>query len=569
MNKTNLAFLCVFSVAATLLSSVAHAAEEHDGAHGANWVSAGGNLRNSRNAAHEERIGVKSVSSLSAKWSYSANGDMTATPAVEGNFLYFPDAAGFLHKVNRKTGALIWKFPISSYTGIDKDFARATPAIAGDALILGNQNGKQLEMYGQLPAPQGAKVFAVDKHSGKLLWMTQVDKTARSMVTQSAIIAKGMAYVGVASNEELVAAIVTKAPPNPTGNSPTYFGNWTWNFRGSVVALDVKTGAIKWTSYTVPEGYFGGSVWGSTGAADLKRNQLYVTTGDNFWIPDSALACAAEKKAHGKDMLQCMAPDDYFDSIVAMDLDTGKIKWGKRGLPYDTWNVGCGLFVPGFTFQPNDNCPNPKGPDWDFGQGAILMGDGDDAIVGAGQKSGVFWAFKASNGALAWKTEVAPGGLTGGLQWGSAYDGERVYVAVANAGPIIGAGVDAQPWKLKDGSTTTAGGWAALDAKSGKVLWTTKDPLGGRAEGPVSIANGVVFGCNIEYNPANPALGAGHYYALNAKTGAPLWNSPTTGSCIAGPAIVKGMVYWGNGAGRSATPNTVYGFGLPGSDGDD
>lgn len=529
------------------------------------WPAAGKNLGNTRNAGDESKLGVKTAAQLATKWAYSASGDVTATPAVEGDYLYFPDAAGNLQKVNRKTGALVWKFPISKYTGLAGDYARATPAIAGDALILGNQNGKNLEMYGQLPVPQGAKVFGVDKNTGKLLWMTQVDSTTRSMVTTSAIVAKGTAYLGVASNEELVAGIVTKAP-NPYA---AQFGSWQWTFRGNVVALDVKTGAIKWKTYTVPQGYYGGSVWSSTPTVDLKRNQLYITTGDNFAIPDAALACAAAKKAAGQDLLPCMAADDYFDSIVAMDLDTGKVKWGKRGLDYDNWNVGCGLFVPGFTFPPNDNCPNPKGPDWDFAQGAILMGDDDDAIVGAGQKSGVFWAFKASNGALAWKTQVAPGGLTGGLQWGSAYDGERIYVAASNAGPILGLGQDAQPWTLKDGSTTTSGGWAALDAKTGKVLWTTKDPFGGRAEGPVSVVNGVVLGCNLEYNPANPALGAGHYVALNGKTGQMLWNSPTTGSCVAGAAIVGSTVYWGNGAGRGTTPNAVYAFGLPLGSGDD
>ena len=532
---------------------------------GQNWRTAGKDLSNARNAGGESKLGVQTAAQLATQWTYTANGDVPATPAVEGNFLYFPDSAGYLHKVNRKTGALVWKFPVSKYTGISGDFARATPAISGNALILGNQNGKNLEMYGQLPVPQGAKVFAVDKNNGDKLWMTQVDDTTRSMVTQSAIVANGTAYVGVASNEELVAAIVTKAP-NPYASQ---FGNWKWTFRGNVVALNVQTGSIKWKSYTVPQGYYGGSVWGSTGAVDLKRNLLYITTGNNFAVSDDALACAAAKKSAGQDLLPCMAADDYFDSIVAMDLDTGKVKWGKRGLDYDNWNVGCGLFVPGFSFPPNDNCPNPKGPDWDFGQGAILMGDDDDAIVGAGQKSGMFWAFKASNGALAWKTQVAPGGLTGGLQWGSAYDGKRIYVASSNAGPILGSGQDAQPWTLKDGSTTTSGGWAALDPRTGKVLWTTKDPFGGRAESPVSVVNGVMLGCNIEYNPTNPALGAGHYVALNAKTGEMLWNSKTTGSCVAGASIVGSTVYWGNGAGRGTVPNAVYAFGLPLGTGDD
>ena len=78
-----------------------------------NWTSAGQNLSNSRYQASEERISRHSVAGLTAKWSYNAAGDVTANPAVEGNYLYFPDAAGFLYKLDRRTGALIWKFPVS------------------------------------------------------------------------------------------------------------------------------------------------------------------------------------------------------------------------------------------------------------------------------------------------------------------------------------------------------------------------------------------------------------------------------------------------------------------------
>ncbi|MBC8740487.1 PQQ-binding-like beta-propeller repeat protein [Paraburkholderia sp. UCT31] len=59
------------------------------------------------------------------------------------------------------------------------------------------------------------------------------------MVTQSAVIANGTAFVGTTSNEELMAAYV----PPPA---------WQWSFRGSVVALDVATGAIKWQTYMAP-----------------------------------------------------------------------------------------------------------------------------------------------------------------------------------------------------------------------------------------------------------------------------------------------------------------------------
>jgi polyvinyl alcohol dehydrogenase (cytochrome) len=517
------------------------------------WPYGGHDLRNTRHQADEHRIDVTNVAALTPKWVFATAADVPVNPAVEDDYLYFPDIAGFLYKVDRK-GNLIWKTTVSSYTGNPGDYARATPAIVGDLLILGNQAGKLLgpKMGQANPAP--AKVFAVDKMTGKLAWVTQVDDTPLSVVTHSPIVVKGLAIVGVASNEELVAGFVPKA-------------YWQWQFRGSVSALDVKTGAVKWKTYTVPPGYYGGSVWGSTGSADLRRNQVYMASGDNFWAPQSVYDCM---NAGGK-ASACLSPDDHFDSVMALDIDTGKINWAQRGIPYDVWNVGCGLFVPGFTIPPNDNCPNPKGPDWDFAQGPILMsrggdddhgdhgdeGRGNDDIVGAGQKSGMFWAFRAKDGKLVWNTQVGPGGLTGGLQWGSAYDGERIYVAVSNAGPILGNGQDAQPWTLKDGTTTTSGGWAALNPRNGQILWTTKDPQGNRSEAPVSVANGVVYGCNLNYNPA-----AATYFAMDAKTGAIKWSYVSGAPCVAGASISNGMVFWGTGTGRG-TGKAVYGLSLP------
>lgn len=519
----------------------------------ADWPSAGRDLKNSRYQADETKISVRTVGRLERLWEVSTDGDVTANPAVDGDHLYFPDSAGFLYKVNRSTGAIVWKNPVSQYTGIAGDFARATPAVTGDALILGNQSGKFVAAFGQ-PAPQAARVFAVNKHTGAPIWSTQVDQTPMSFVTHSAIVAKGLALVGIASNEELVAAFVPKE-------------NWQWQFRGSVVALDVATGAIRWQTFTVPQGYHGGAVWGSTGAVDLARNQAYMATGNNYMLPDSVLACLNA----GGSPAACMDPANHIDSIIALDLTTGVVKWAGRGLPFDAWNVACGLNTPGFVVGPwfpgvFANCPNGNpgtaGPDWDFAQGPMLFSDtGNDAdigLVGAGQKSGMFWAFRAKDGKPVWSRQVAPGGVTGGLQWGSATDGQRIFVAAANSGPSTnGGGVGALPWTLKDGSTTTSGGWAALDAKSGNVLWTTKDPQGSRAEAAVSGANGVVFGCNL-------AAGAGTMYALDAKNGKVLWSYDSGAPCNAGPSIADGMVFWGSGTFVSpGGPKKMFGFGLP------
>jgi polyvinyl alcohol dehydrogenase (cytochrome) len=175
-------------------------------------------------------------------------------------------------------------------------------------------------------------------------------------------------------------------------------------------------------------------------------------------------------------------------------------------------------------------------------------------MVGAGQKSGQYWALNPDTGQVMWVTQTSPGGTTGGLQWGSAVDGARVYVSNPNSNSI--------PWTPLGGSATTKGAWSALDAATGQILWQRIDPnapspLGGGPSGPVSVANGVVFGCSLD--------AVGHMYAMNAATGAQLWDYPSGGSCLSGAAIVDGIVYWGSGYSNFGfgTPNNkLYAFGL-------
>lgn len=95
--------------------------------------------------------------------------------------------------------------------------------------------------------------------------------------------------------------------------------------------------------------------------------------------------------------------------------------------------------------------------------------------VGAGQKSGVYWALDPATGAVRWKTEAGTGGIGGGLQWGSATDGVRVYTANPNS--------QFKPWPLQDtvlwdftSGDQCYGGAAVVD---GVVYWGSGYSLGG------------------------------------------------------------------------------------------
>lgn len=516
------ALVAVFALSLLLVGTVLAAG-------GSTWSSAGHDLRNTRYQDTESKIGPSSAGSLTVKWVFATGGDVSATPAVDNTTVYVPDWAGNLYAINRQTGQQIWSVSIPAVTGVAFDKARATPALAGDKVIIGTQGSVLVPGGGS-----GGKVLAFNKNTGALVWSTTADNHPAAIITQSATVHGNRVYVGVASQEEALAAFI-----------PGY----QLTFRGSMLALDVNTGAIVWQTYMAPPGYTGNAVWGSSPAIDTKRGQVYIATGNNYSVPQDVLDCVAAAGGDPAAQAACLPADDYFDSVLALDLKTGAVRWATRAIPYDAWTVDCIPF-----FGDGSNCPDPAGPDYDFGQAPALFtvktgGTGQPRdMVGAGQKSGQYWALDPDTGAVQWVTQAGPGGTAGGLQWGSAVDGQRVYTANANSNQV--------PWPTASGATN--GVWSGLDAVTGAVLWETRPTFGGSTSGPVTAANGVVFGCSLDAQ--------GHMYALDAATGAVLWSFASGGSCLSGAAISNGMIFWGSGYSNFGfgTPNNkLYAFGLP------
>jgi polyvinyl alcohol dehydrogenase (cytochrome) len=496
---------------------------------GSPWISAGGNLQNTRFQANEKTFSVSNVAGLEKKWEFTTGGDVSATPAVDSDTVYFPDRAGNLYAVDKWTGQQRWRSSIAAASGVPGDYARATPAIAGNKLIIGTQG----------PFGGGGKILAFHKDTGALLWMTTLDTHPAAVITQSATVYGNRVYVGTSSVEESFAAVIP--------------GYDCCSFRGRMAALDLSTGAIVWELRTTPPGFPGNAVWGSSPAIDSKRGQLYIATGNNYDAPQATLDCVAAHEGDPLAQQACLPADNHFDSVLALDLKTGAIRWVKRALSFDAWTVDCIPFIGEGT-----NCPEPAGPDFDFGQAPALFtvrdGNRNRDVVGAGQKSGQYWSLDPDTGAVDWVTQAGPGGTAGGLQWGSAVDGQRVYTANANSNGV--------PWTLPNGTTTTNGVWSGIDAVTGQLLWQTVptfggSPFGGASSGPVTTANGVVFGCSLD--------ATGHMYALNGATGAILWTFESGGSCLSGAAISDGRLYWGSGYSTFGTPNNkLYSFGLPG-----
>jgi polyvinyl alcohol dehydrogenase (cytochrome) len=499
-------------------------------ARGKSWPSAGHDLLNTRNQPNERRISRSNANTLMVKWVFQTEGDIWATPAIDDKKLYVPDAAGNLFAIDTKTGTKVWSKKISDYTGIANDISRTTPAITKDALVFGDQGGRQ---------GQGASVMAVHRNSGQLLWVTKVDDNPAAVITQSPVVFRDMIYVGVSSLEESWAS-----------SSPNYP---CCSFRGSMIALDRRTGKVRWKTYTIPSpGYSGGSVWGSTAVIDSRRNSVYVTSGNNYTVPQGILDCQSAGDPAAVQACMAAVPgslENHFDSVLSLDMRTGAIKWARGMVPFDSWNIACVFATPGN----EDNCTDPSGEDFDFGQGPTLfttrMNGRSRDVLGAGQKSGQYWALNPDDGSVIWSRQVGPGGSLGGFEWASATDGQRIYGAIANS--------RATPW-MYNGVEIRNGFWTALDAATGNVLWQTPGNPAVRTtnQGPVSVANGVVYAGTIDR--------FGTMYALDAATGNTLWTFGSGGSVNAGAAIVDGSVYWGSGygvRGIGLTPNNkLYAF---------
>lgn len=524
------------------------------------WRLGGHDLSNSRSQPDEHRLSPRSVRQLAPRWVLATDGDVSATPAVAGDALYVPDWAGRLYKVDAQTGAIVWKLLLPAVS-------RATPAVAGHRLIVPLQG---------LPAGAscagqagGACVLAIDARTGATLWQSRIDDFATAYVTQSPVVHGRQVYVGVTSAEESLTGLVPGYP--------------CCSFRGSIAALDLDTGAVVWKTYMVPAGdglpfserYAGAAVWGSTPVVDRARGSLYIATGNNYNVPGAVKTCYAQ---FGDPACET-EPRNLVDAVVALDLRSGAVKWARSfagraaAAPqppmagYDTWNLSCIAYI--FPGGNTGNCPYPVGPDFDFAQGPMLLttGHGRQArdLLVAGQKSGVVWALDPDDGSLVWATATGPGGVAGGLQWGSATDGERIYFANANS---MNAPVTI------DGVETRSGFWGALDARSGALLWRTADPNPYSGPyGAVTVANGVVYaGSNGGPSPlfSGGSLPWDHrsaptMFALDAASGRVLWRHVAGGSVVGGAAVVDGAVYWGSGYanfGVGVDNRKLFAFGL-------
>jgi polyvinyl alcohol dehydrogenase (cytochrome) len=280
---------------------------------------------------------------------------------------------------------------------------------------------------------------------------------------------------------------------------------------------------------TATFGPSGAGVW-STPTVDAARGLLYVATGDNYSLPATATS----------------------DAIVALSLKTGSIVWSQQATAGDVFNSSCSQVL---------NCNFINGPDVDFGSSAMLVRtlQGRDILL-AGQKSGVVYAFDPDNrGKILWQTRIAKGGANGGVQWGMASDGSKVYAAVAGSRRRRGAGTGPDPLGNAEFDPAQGGGLTALNVLDGKQVWFAastpcKPPRPGCSpaqSAAVTATPGAVFSGSMD----------GHLRAFSTDDGTLLWDYdtaktystvngvPAAGGSLdgAGPVIASGMLFVNSG----------------------
>lgn len=468
--------------------------------------------------ARSAGLTASTVPALKLKWAFNLGAVTMARsqPTIVAGRVFIASLTGVVYSLDAKTGCTHWGF-------------KAAAAVRS-GVALGDANGTPAVFFGDA----GATVYAVNAETGELIWKIRPVDHFTTMITATPQIHDGVVYQAFSSFEEGLG-------PDPSFQCCT--------FRGSVAALDAATGKKIWQTFTIPEaakptrksatgiqqhGPSGAGIW-STPTIDEKLGVLYVSTGDNYSDP----------------------PTKTSDAILAMDLKTGEIRWTRQMTENDAFNNGC-------TTPQLTNCPDAKGPDFDFGQPPVLVQlGGDNRALVIAQKSGMVHALDPDQkGAVLWQTRAAKGGYLGGSQWGSASDGQKLYVATSDLG--IGGVPDAsvpQGFRLTV-DPKLGGGLHALDLKTGATIWDAKPVpcVAGQAicspaqSAAVTAIPGVVFSGSVD----------GHLRAYSAGTGAVLWDVDTArefetvngkpargGSMdVAGPAVVNGMVFVNSGYGQ-------------------
>jgi alcohol dehydrogenase (cytochrome c) len=527
-----------------------------------NWLTYSGTLSGHRHSPLTQ-ITPTNVKDLELAWIWQAQSTATfeATALVVDGVLYTVQAPNDVVALDAVTGRVLWTFPYSPPARARAgggDRPNRGLAILGGTLFMGTLD---------------AHLVAIDALTGKLRWNTTVanadDPACQGrlcyVITHAPLVVKNAVIVGVAGGEGRI--------------------------RGFIAAFDVTTGKELWRFYTIPAAgepgnetwagdswkTGGGGIW-NTGAYDADLNLTYWGTGN---------------PAPPNDVSGRSGDNLYSNSVVALDADTGRLKWHYQFTPHDDmdWDAAqipvltdlqwqgrsrkvmlwanrngllyvldriTGEFLRGTPFVEVDWMKgfDPKGrpirvpgkvvnPKSTYAPGtspylprSVERGDPALRVMPGVATNWYPPSYSQRTGLFyvpAWER---------GTEYGVPLIGAGGYGAVRAFDPITGD----RKWEFKLNDAIFSGG----------VLTTTSDLLFTGVSGDFYSASGLTFGVpRLTPDPAR--LVDGYFYALDARTGEVLWRMSLAASVRSGPMsyAVDGKQYVTVAAG-----NTLFAFAL-------
>src|SRR4051812_27437377 len=445
------------------------------------WPAHNHDLQNTR-ATTQSRINSQNVSQLKVKWTFpfknaSAFGAFASTPISLNGTVYLQDLNSNVFALDRSTRQLKWAH----------DFNK--PSIGPNGVAYGN---------GRIYGATEARAFALDAQTGKLLW------TSRRLTRNN--------NEGVDMTPQLYdgKVLISTVPGN--GISNFYKGNGD----GIVWALDAASGKPRWKFNTISDGakLFGNRKMNSGGGlwyppAVGKTGRVYIS------VANPAPLYGTKRFPNGSSR---PGPNRYTNSLVALNGQTGKKIWVRQAIRHDLRDYD--LMIPAIL-------------------ATVPVKGVQTPIVMVAGKMGKAYAYRASDGKHLWTRSVGrhhndtgklphkpatiyPGDF-GGVETPMAYAAGRLFV------PWSDFPARASATGLANGFASDfangKGGFTAVDAATGKVMWQHKLPFMNLAG--ATVANDVVFTATYD----------GTIYGYDTRTGKALWTTKAPAGINSFPAV--------------------------------
>lgn len=529
-------------------SSVSQDMLNKAGADANNWLHVNGNYSNTRYSPATQ-INKANVSNLKAAYVFQTEvlESMETAPLVVNGVMYLTTSFNHVYAIDAVTGQELWHYahkmgPITTYCCGPNNRG---VAMFNDTVFMGTLD---------------AKLVALDVKTGTVKWETQIaDPELGYSETMAPSVVDGKVLIGTNGGE--------------------------YGIRGFVRAYDAETGKQLWNFNTVPENSVG--VWATHDATgrslnrDIKAEKAalkklgdpYKTLGGGVWMtPAVDVASRTVFFVVGNpspDLDGSLRPGDnlYTDSMVAVDLDTGKYKWHYQYLAHDVWDL--------------DSVSPPVLIDAKDAKGNVVP-----AVIHGGKTGHVYVHDRATGKLLRFSEAMVPQenmyalptkegtrmlpGANGGVEWSPmAFSPRTNFTYAMNLHQPMTYHVESSPYpegKLWLGGAFKAipseeqwGNITAVDVNTGKIGWQvkTEQPMIG---GVLATAGDLVF----------TGEGNGLFKAYNAVTGEVLWQF-NCGAGVNAPPVtytVDGKQYIAVAAGGNTQlnfkrGNSVFVFALP------